>query len=143
MNKVILMPVDISSMDLSDKAVAYADSMISAENGVIKLLHVFPPMYSIMLKGMAYDTRKYEEQIVNDALEKMRLLARKFKTPIKRIEMEVRYGSIRDVVNNAVTEYGANIIIIGARRPGIKTYILGSTAEEIMRYSQIPVLVIR
>ncbi|VEB92311.1 universal stress protein g [Citrobacter koseri] len=42
MNKVILMPVDILAMDLSDKAIAYADHMVDKENGVIHLLHVFP-----------------------------------------------------------------------------------------------------
>lgn len=143
MNKVILMPVDIASMDLSDKAVAYAESMRSTENSMIKLLHIFPFMYGAMLRSMAYDARKFETQIVNDAEEKMKILARKFENSFDKIEIEVRFGSIRDEINNAAKDCHANIIIIGSRRPGIKKYVLGSTAESIIRYSQIPVLVVR
>ena len=41
MNKAILMPVDILAMDLSDKAIAWADHMLNKEEGVLHLLHVF------------------------------------------------------------------------------------------------------
>lgn len=60
MNKVILMPVDILAMDLSDKAIAYADHMVDKENGVIHLLHVFPKLGTsqcVVLPRISENTR--------------------------------------------------------------------------------------
>lgn len=143
MNKVILMPVDILAMDLSDKAIAYADHMVDKENGVIHLLHVFPKLGTPPMRGFASDIRKYEEYMTNDAQEKMLNLARKFKTPLENIRFEVRHGNIRDEVNNAVEAHNAEMIIIGSRKPGIATHLLGSAAANILRYAKIPVMVIR
>ncbi|EOH6332571.1 MULTISPECIES: universal stress protein [Citrobacter] len=143
MNKVILMPVDILAMDLSDKAIAYADHMVNKENGVIHLLHVFPKLGTSPMRGFASDIRKYEEYMTNDAQEKMLNLARKFKTPLENIRFEVRHGNIRDEVNNAVEAHNAEMIIIGSRKPGIATHLLGSAAANILRYAKIPVMVIR
>ncbi|CBG90336.1 universal stress protein [Citrobacter rodentium] len=143
MNKVILMPVDILAMDLSDKAIAWADRLLDKEEGVLHLLHVFPKLHTSAIRGFASDIKKYEEYMANDAREKLLALARKFKTPLERIHFEVRYGNIRDEVNSAVAALNADAIIIGSRKPGISTHLLGSAAANILRYSKIPVLVVR
>ncbi|VEB92313.1 universal stress protein g [Citrobacter koseri] len=69
--------------------------------------------------------------MTNDAQEKMLNLARKFKTPLENIRFEVRHGNIRDEVNNAVEAHNAEMIIIGSRKPGIATHLLGSAAANI------------
>lgn len=143
MNKVILMPVDILAMDLSDKAIAYADHMLDKENGQLYLLHVFPKLHTSPMRGFASDIKKYEEYMTTDAQEKMLGLARKFKTPLERIHFGVSYGNIRDEVNEAAAKHKAEIIIIGSRKPGIATHLLGSAAASILRYSKIPVMVVR
>lgn len=143
MNKAILMPVDILAMDLSDKAIAWADHMLNKNDGVLYLLHVLPKLYASSVRGFASDIKKYDEYMANDAQQKMLTLARKFKTPLERIRFEVRHGNIRDEVNNAVTAHNAEMIIIGSRKPGIATHLLGSAAASILRYAKIPVMVVR
>ena len=78
MNKAILMPVDILAMDLSDKAIAWADHMLNKEEGVLHLLHVFPKLHTSPIRGFASDIKKYEEYMTNDGQEKMLWLAAKF-----------------------------------------------------------------
>ena len=141
MNKSILMPVDILAMDLSDKAIAWADHMLNKEEGVLHLLHVFPKLQASPMRGFASDIKKYEEYMTNDAQEKMLALARKFKTPLERIRFEVRHGNIRDEVNDAAAAHNAEMIIIGSRKPGIATHLLGSAAANILRYAKVPVMV--
>lgn len=36
-----------------------------------------------------------------------------------------------------------DVIVIGSRKPGISTHLLGSNAESILRYAKTPVLVVR
>lgn len=48
-----------------------------------------------------------------------------------------------DAILKAATEFGAELIIMGTRgRQGISRMLMGSTAEEILRQSPVPVLIV-
>jgi nucleotide-binding universal stress UspA family protein len=54
------------------------------------------------------------------------------------------YEGIADALEKAAMDYHADLIIIGTHgRRGIKRLFMGSVAEQVIRRSQIPVLIIR
>ncbi|WP_249023241.1 universal stress protein [Kluyvera ascorbata] len=142
MYKKILMPVDIFEMDLSDKAIRHA-VYLAGESGEITLLNVLPNSNRSILRGFSSDIKKFEEFMQSESANKMKGLRRLFDMPAERIHTEVRFGNIRDEVL-ALSKTGEyDVIVIGSRQRGITTHLLGSNAESILRYANIPTMVIR
>ena len=60
-----------------------------------------------------------------------------------RIKLHVRFGSVRDMVNELASEINADVVVIGSRNPSISTHLLGSNASSVIRHAHIPVMVVR
>lgn len=143
MYKKILMPVDVFDMDLSDKAIRHAQYLATAENGEITLLNVLPNSSRSLLRGFAADIRKFEAYMKDEAEKKMKSLARLFDLPPSQLHTMVRFGNVRDEILSLASNDNYDVIVIGSRKPGISSHLLGSNAESILRYAKIPVLVVR
>ncbi|HFZ0984268.1 TPA: universal stress protein [Klebsiella aerogenes] len=143
MYKKILLPVDVFEMDLSDKAVRHADFLASAEEGEITLLNVLPNSTSSLLRGFTADIRKFETYMKEESEKKMRDLSRLFSTPASRIHTHIVFGNVRDEILALSEKEKFDVIVIGSRKPGISTHLLGSNAESVLRYAKVPVLVVR
>ena len=143
MYKKILLPVDVFEMDLSDKAVRHAAFLATADKGEITLLNVLPASNLAALRGFAADIRQFETFMAEEASKKMRELSRLFSLPAERIHIKIAFGNVRDEILALATNEAFDVIVIGSRKPGIASHLLGSNAESIIRYAKIPVLVIR
>lgn len=142
MYKKILMPVDVFEMDLSDKAIRHA-VYLAGESGEITLLNVLPNSNRSILRGFAADIKKFEDFMQEESTKKMKNLQRLFDMPAERLHTDVRFGNIRDEVI-ALSKTGEyDVIVIGSRQRGMTTHLLGSNAESILRYANIPTMVIR
>ncbi|MEG1209644.1 MAG: universal stress protein [Leclercia sp.] len=143
MYKKILMPVDVFEMSLSDKAVRHAGSLARTENATITLLNVLPVNSRAMLRGFTSDIKKFETYMTNESEKKMSELKRLFDIAPENIHTVVRFGSVRDEIIAMGSEGEYDIIVIGSKKPGLTTHLLGSNAESVLRYARIPVLVVR
>lgn len=143
MYKKILMPVDVFEMDLSDKAVRHAAFLARADNAEITLLHVLPVNSRAMLRGFSSDIVKFEAFMTEESKKKMNELKRLFDISPAAIHTAVRFGNVRDEIIAMGSEGAFDIIVIGSKKPGVTTHLLGSNAESVLRYAKIPVLVVR
>ena len=58
-------------------------------------------------------------------------------------EMEVRFGNPGEEILKAASEYGSDIIAMATRsRRGVARLVFGSVADQVLRESHIPVLLI-
>lgn len=57
--------------------------------------------------------------------------------------LHVRTGTIYDQVIQLADTLGTDLILIGAHRPELKDYLLGSNAARVVRHSNRSVLVVR
>ncbi|PDO86846.1 universal stress protein UspG [Kosakonia pseudosacchari] len=142
MYKTIIMPVDVFEMELSDKAVRHAEFLAQSE-GVIHLLHVLPASASLSLHRFAADIRRFEEHLQQEAQTRLNTMITHFNIDASRIKTHVRFGNVRDMVNELAEEIGADMVVIASRNPSISTHLLGSNAANIVRHAHIPVLVVR
>ncbi|HAU8944583.1 TPA: universal stress protein UspG [Escherichia coli] len=144
MYKTIIMPVDVFEMELSDKAVRHAE-FLAQDDGVIHLLHVLPgsASLSLSLHRFAADVRRFEEHLQHEAEERLQTMVSHFTIDPSRIKQHVRFGSVRDEVNELAEELGADVVVIGSRNPSISTHLLGSNASSVIRHANLPVLVVR
>ena len=142
MYKKILMPVDVFEMDLSDKAIRHA-VYLAGETGEITLFNVLPNSNRSILRGFASDIKKFEDYMLAESTKKMVSLQRLFDMPAERLHTEVRCGNIRDEILAKSKSGEYDVIVIGSRQRGMSTHLLGSNAESILRYANIPTMVVR
>ncbi|SFT48607.1 universal stress protein G [Kosakonia arachidis] len=142
MYQTIIMPVDVFEMELSDKAVRHAEFLAQRE-GVIHLLHVLPSSASMSLHRFAADLRRFEEHLQQEAQNRLDTMKTHFSIESSRVRTHVRFGNVRDVVNELAEELLADMVVIASRNPSITTHLLGSNAANIVRHAHIPVLVVR
>ena len=122
MYKTIIMPVDVFEMELSDKAVRHAE-FLAQDDGVIHLLHVLPGAASLSLHRFAADVRRFEEHLQHEAEERLQTMVGHFNIDPSRIKPHVRFGSVRDEVNELAKELNADVVVIGSRNPSISTHL--------------------
>ncbi|EIY5050794.1 TPA: universal stress protein UspG [Klebsiella pneumoniae] len=142
MYKTIIMPVDVFEMALSDKAVRHAE-FLAQQDGVIHLLHVLPGSASFTMSRFTTDLRRFEEHLQHEAETRLQTMVSHFSIDPSRIKLHVRFGSVRDMVNELASEINADVVVIGSRNPSISTHLLGSNASSVIRHAHIPVMVVR
>ena len=142
MYKTIIMPVDVFEMALSDKAVRHAE-FLAQQDGVIHLLHVLPGSASFTMSRFTADLWRFEEHLQHEAETRLQTMVSHFSIDPSRIKLHVRFGSVRDMVNELASEINADVVVIGSRNPSISTHLLGSNASSVIRHAHIPVMVVR
>lgn len=142
----ILVPVDGS--ETSNKALDEAVRMARLCNGQIRLLHIVGPMVQVSgydlpltyLNEVQDALMKAGEEVVAEAKE--RISEADLKLDTKVIESSVI--RVSEVIIDHAQSWGADLIVIGTHgRRGVKRMVLGSDAEQVVRMSPIPVLLVR
>ena len=89
------------------------------------------------------DLRRFEEHLQHEAETRLQTMVSHFSIDPSRIKLHVRFGSVRDMVNELASEINADAVVIGSRNPSISTHLLGSNASSVIRHAHIPVMVVR
>lgn len=142
MYKTILVPVDIEETELTDNALVQAIQLAKLSGAKMHLFHVLPDA-SAFMTVYSFGIKEFENQAVVKAEEKLREIIKGIDLPQDKLSFSVSFGVPRDEALSLADEIGADLIIIGSRRPSVKTYLLGSNAAAIVRHAKTSVLVIR
>lgn len=142
----ILVPTDGSST--SDKGLAEAIALARLSGGRIRLVHVIDPMsVAIGADGFA----SYAAEVLpllraagNKVLAGARQLVEEAGVTVDAKLREVLSGRVSDQVLEEAAEWRADLIVIGTHgRRGVRRLMLGSDAEQVLRSSAVPVLLVR
>ncbi|TDB44090.1 universal stress protein [Photorhabdus khanii] len=145
MYKTILVPVEISEDELTDKAIAHAEYLAKLSGANIHLFHSIPDVSRFSVSySYHYDLiNSFAKKSIARSEEELAKVAERIDLPKERVSFSVAFGSPRDKVLSTANEVEADLIIIGSRRPNISTHLLGSNASGIVGYANISVLVVR
>ncbi|MHA1209259.1 MAG: universal stress protein [Candidatus Freyarchaeota archaeon] len=81
------------------------------------------------------------EQRANDILSRVEGKAARENVPVKKI---IQVGDPAEVLVELAKREGADLIVVGTRgHVGVKRVALGSHAQKVVRWSNVPVLVVR
>lgn len=97
--------------------------------------------YQMKCKSVSNVSPRYNLQ--HEAETRLQTMVGHFSIDPSRIKTHVRFGSVRDVVNEMGEELDADVVVIGSRNPSITTHLLGSNASSVVRHATLPVLVVR
>jgi nucleotide-binding universal stress UspA family protein len=136
MYKKIVVPVDMGQLDKGEKILAKAKALLDA-GGQIVLVNVVETVPSYLTIDLPHD---FIDVSLADAEQKLKALDEKLATNARRV---VRVGSpARDIMDVAEKE-AADLIIIASHRPDISNYLIGATADRVVRHAKCSVLVDR
>lgn len=142
MYNLILLPVDILEKELTRKVIPHVESLARLSYAKIHFFHVLP-VASAIVNAYSFGFEEFQDKAMEKAADWLRELIETIDLPKEQLSHSIAFGNPRDEIINKANEIGADLIIVGSRRPNITTHLLGSNAASIVRYAKISVLVVR
>lgn len=135
----VLVPTD-GSTD-AERGVQHGVDLAAEVDATVHALYVIEqggnPWRSESMEQQQEEAREYGEEILEDAAE----MADEAGVDL---QSATKIGSnVHEEINEYVEEEGLDVIVMGAGYYGRMGGILGSTADKIVRTSDVPVLVLR
>jgi nucleotide-binding universal stress UspA family protein len=131
------------------RAVTFLDRLSLPPGVAIKLVYVVEP-YSVPGGTPGFRRRAMEEaRLINekgqaDAQRALDSLAASLRASARRVETEVLHGASGPRLDEAARAYDADLLVVGSRKPSPEShYLLGTTAEKLVRHSHVSVLIVR
>lgn len=141
--KTILFATDFS--ESSDYAFQYAFSLAKKFSARLLVVHVINE--PVDLRGFYVphiSFEKLEEEIEEGAQKMMEKFCRTHIRDYDNYETLIVPGIPYDEIIKKATENSADLIVLGTHgRTGLDHVLFGSTAEKVVRKSQVPVMTIR
>ncbi|MBV7268583.1 universal stress protein [Winogradskyella luteola] len=139
--KKIIVPVDFS--EHSEYALEAAAYIAKKHHSKLIVLHMLELSNAIISVG--------NDTLNEEAVFYLKLAEKKFeefldKPYLDGIEVApiVKHFKVWSEVNDVANEHNANLIVMGSHgASGIKEVLVGSNTEKVVRYSDVPVLVIK
>jgi nucleotide-binding universal stress UspA family protein len=137
----ILVPVDIHEIEVAREAIESAIAIAKAFGSTMRLVSVASPIPPVSPLAVIPQT-VYDEIGV---YEKTRLdtLAAALDRPPESVSTVVRVGGVYPEVLAEAEEWRADLIVVGAHRRSMATFLLGSTAAAVSRHAQCTVMIVR
>ncbi len=140
--KKILVPTDGSQT--ANKALDYALKLAQADQAELRLVYCIDELSLLSNHEYAGEIAQLARENGHKVLESGMALASaaKVKADTRLID---RVGQrLGESVADAAGEWGADLVVLGTHgRRGIGRVLLGSGAEQVMRMSPVPVLMVR
>ena len=139
----ILLPLDLGEEALTALALEQVKSVIRSEETRVRLMYVVVQIPDFILNRFNPQTNQFDDVMSEELQRRLQALAAQLPLPAENISVVVRQGGIYDEILKEAECIGADLILIGSRRPSMKTYLLGSNAAAIVRHAHTSVLIAR
>ena len=139
----ILVPIDLSDVELAKSAISTAVTLSIQSHGTIRLINVLPLTPVMLAEYVPPDFEVQQRKAAEDALAIMRS---EIGLEPARVSAIVRQGGIYQEILEEAAASGADLIVMTSHRPqrhAVRTYFLGSNTGHVVRYARCSVLVVR
>ncbi len=143
MFKHILVPIDLTDLELAKPAIATAVLMAQQSGGTLRLINVLPLTPVMLAEYVPPDFETQQRRAAEDALS---IITGETGLDATQVSSVVRQGGIHQEILEEATAIRADLIVMSSHRPskpGLRTYFLGSNAGHVVRYAKCSVLVVR
>lgn len=136
MYRKIIVPIAMDQLERGEQILKRAKSLL-ADGGEIVLVNVIEIATS-------YISIEFPAALVETEIKQAeeRLARLRDKLGISAL-IDIRYGAGAGQIIAAAEEHKADLIVVASHRPGLANYLLGSTADRVVRHSPTSVLVDR
>lgn len=146
MYRKIFVPIDGSAA--SNLGLKEAIKLAKAERAKLRLFHLVDKYVAVSsLDGVALDTGNLVETLREtgrQVIAKAEAQARRSGLKPESLMLESFGGRAADLIVQQAKKWGADLIVLGTHgRRGMKRLVLGSDAEQVIRTTPVPVLLVR
>lgn len=140
--KKILVPIDGSHT--ANKALDYALKMAQADAAEVRLIYCIDELSLLSSHEYSGEMVQLARQNGQDILQSGVALANAAQVKVDTRLIDRVGQRLGESVADAAAEWGADLVVLGTHgRRGIGRVLLGSGAEQVMRMSPVPVLMVR
>jgi nucleotide-binding universal stress UspA family protein len=145
MYKKILVPIDGSHT--SKQGLAEAIRLAKVHKARLRLIHVV----DVFIVTPTFESGRYVDDIQKSfrddgrrRLKTAEALGRKHGLTVDSVMFETVGARAADIIVEQAKKWRADLIVIGTHgRRGVRRLVMGSDAEEVVRTSPVPVLLVR
>lgn len=143
MYKKILVPLDGS--DLAESALAHVRPLAKCMGSEIVLLRVASvPVGAYMLVTEPRLIEDARQGVEDEARDYLKGVAAALRADGFKVSIEVGTGVIGDTIQEFAMQVHADLIAMSTHgRGGLARLVIGSVADQIVRHSKVPVLLVR
>ena len=146
MYKKILVPIDGSPT--SNLGLNEAIKLAKDQGAKLRLFHLVDEYISLSsADGVILDTSNLIESMRQGGrkiIEKAEALAKRNGLKPETVMIESFGGPAADFIVQQAKKWGADLIVLGTHgRRGVKRVVMGSDAEQVIRTTRVPVLLVR
>lgn len=142
--KKILVPCDFSKPAIN--AFRFALDVAQQSKGTVHLLHVIelPVVHDTMLMPVL----NFEEPLLKDLSEstetRFEKITDKYKVEGVKVIFKTQFGAVSGMIQDYIGKESIDLVLMGSHGAnGVREFFLGSNAEKMVRYSPVPVLVLK
>lgn len=136
MYRSIVVAVDIAQLERGQQILDKAISLLDA-GGAITLVNVVEELPTYLAIDVPTDLMGAARKDANEKLQQLRDQA-----GIKAT-VDVRAGAPAHEILAAAQAYGADLIVLASHKPDFSNYLIGATADRVVRHAKCSVLVDR
>lgn len=147
MAKLILCPIDLSHRKAYQTMLPFAAREAQLHDAELGVMTVIPESATSM--DLRYVTREgggtaqSPKQLVKQAQKQLNDVLDEYVPDEVTSKFVVRVGSVYREILDTAEELDAYLIILGAQRPSVKDFLLGTNAARVVRHAKCSVLVMR
>ncbi len=140
--KKILIATDGS--ENAAKAASYAVNIAKSTGAEVHALYVISTENAVTTRTVMGWSKEFEEQLASrgtDALDYVETIGRKAGVKVQTVFLR---GIPAERILYYSEENGMDLIVMGTKGfTGVKRFLIGSVSEKVLRYSKVPVMIIR
>lgn len=141
MFKDILLPVDLGHPRSWGKSLPLAITLCRTMNASLHTLAVIPEIGPGVVDQ--FFPPDFEKTATTQMMEDLHAFTRSAVPDDIRVQHIVAHGRVYDEILRVAKAIGSDLIIMGAHRPDLKDYLLGSNAARVVRHATCSVLIAR
>ncbi|CAN7219268.1 universal stress protein [Neorhizobium sp. LjRoot104] len=136
MYKKIIVAVDVSALEKGERILLTASNLLDRD-GTVLIVNVVEDMPAYLVSDLTVDLIVAARQDAERQLVELRR-----KAGIEA-DIEIRQGSPAREILAASEEQGADLIIVASHIPDLSNYLIGATADRVVRHATCSVLIDR
>ena len=110
----------------------------------VELLYVYRPPLLALEEGDAEPNEDVVVRMLKKASHDLNQLSEPLKESGIAVKTELLEGDASDTIVREIDNIGASMVVLGTHgHSGFKHWVLGSTAERVVRLAQVPVVTVR
>lgn len=141
MFRKILVPIDVGEPEVAKQSLEVAVKLAATFGSKLRLIHVAPPIVStypmaVIPPSVYENVGVYEKSQLDEMADEIDL-------PKERVSTVVRVGGVYPELLAEAEDWKADLIVVGAHRRSMASFLLGSTAAALSRHAKCAVMIVR